>query len=444
MSVLILIILNLPFINTYNIHSKKSWITVFAIFVLVIILFLPIYKKRQFPKFKKTDIGILFAINIENKEEYSILNKKFVREFERMLKDVNKRYKVVLLNEFTASKFNEIVVNSEKLTRFQKKHNARFIIFGNSIWGGANEDVACTLHLESGIFHSISHENNRKFLVREMNYAFKPLRHIKILKNNETSDFEINAQQLEFAFKYILATTQLLSSEIETSINTFIALKKEVDLIKRNVPVINFIKNVVNDRICFCFNTLASFELDYFYEDNDTEHLNNVRNLLDKSDEYKQSYRSKYIRAIYYFLYNRDIKSALECLEDCQKLNRDDCKVSIAFLKLYKRDSINNLLYAYKAYNKVFSRSNVDYQWVCAIEEFIYMVLEKEPEKVQLNFLMFLIYYYIGNTELIDEYYNRFISKYSSLIDSKGLHDVLVKLGMLNIEDNPNLMVSSF
>ena len=372
------------------------------------------------------------------------MNKKFVREFERMLKDVNKTYKVVLLNEFTALKFNEIVVDSDKITKFQKKHNAKFIIFGNSIWGGANEEVACTLHLESGIFHGISHENNRKFLVREMNYAFKPLRDIRILKNNETSDFEIHAQQLEFAFKYILATTQVLSSEIETAIDTFIALKKEVDSIKRNVPVINFIKNVVNDRICFCFNTLASFELDYFYEDNDTEHLNNVRNLLDKADEYKQSYRSKFIRAIYYFLFNRDIKSALECLDECQPLNRDDCKVSIAFLKLYQRDSINNLLYAYKAYNRVFSRSNVNYQWVCAIEEFIYMVLEKEPEKVQLNFLMFLIYYYMGNTDLMNEYYNKFISKYSTLSNSKAFQGALVKLGMLNIDNDLNLMVSSF
>ena len=51
MSVPIFIILNLPFVNTYNIHSKKSWLTVFAITVLIIMLFLPIYIKRRFPKF---------------------------------------------------------------------------------------------------------------------------------------------------------------------------------------------------------------------------------------------------------------------------------------------------------------------------------------------------------------------------------------------------------
>ena len=418
-------------IPNYNLHSKRSWVTFISILLVFIVVIFWIITYRKFPKFKKNEFGILFSIPTENTNEYQLIKKKFVDEFARSVKPLDPNYKVVMLNPYTSAKFNNCASDIKILNKILIKSRTRFVIFGSSVFGSEHENLACTLHLDSGITHPKLFENNKNILIYEMKNAFVPLKNIMIQKKTETLDFENQALQLNFAFRYILATTQLLSSDIFGAINTFSKIKNDILSINSEKPVIKFIKFVIDERVCKCYNIAALIELVRYYDDEDTHRLENVKEYLDKADAVEITYESRLRRAIYHFLYNRDIISALGCLNECKDINRPEWRFSTAFLKLYSKDTISNFLYAYRVYNKSLFKKKVNYNFIYEIEEFIFNVLQKEPDKKQLWFLMVLIYYYFGNEDLIKEYYDNFISAYPQIIESDGMADVLKKLGFI-------------
>ena len=72
-----------------------------------------------------------------------------------------------------------------------------------------------------------------------------------------------------------------------------------------------------------------------------------------------------------------------------------------------------------------------DYEEAIEIIEFIHMVLEEEPQKKQLHFILFLIYHYTGDVALADDHFKEFSDTYSCYFDSQTVKGMLLNLGRI-------------
>lgn len=429
---------NIGVISLLNIKSKKSWAIVFTLLVVLIILIYIIHDKRKFPKFKKNEYGILFAIDIEDEKQYKTINKKFVGEFNRRLVNRDKNYSIRMLNSFNMKLFNMKYNTQYRINEFIEKYRIDFIVFGSSSFGNNDEKIECILHLNSGIHHKKMLLSNQKVLQLEMSTAFKPLKYIEIIKTNATKEYENYAIQLSLVFQYIVGSAYLLSGDYFSAYQEFTRLKNMLSEYTKNTPMINHIKNLINDRICCSTNYLASNELYSYYKNLDKQHLNNMKMYLDASSTtIPDSYQYKLLIAIYYFLAERNTKEALKHINDCKCLKTDfRWKFSKIFLKLYSEDSVSNFFNAYKLYKSYFDDEKYPVEFIADITEFIEMVLSQEPQKKQLHFLLFLLYHFRDEIILSKENYDKFKTHYSDLFSNENFRNMINKLNLSYVTNN--------
>ena len=422
--------MNIPCIQLYKINSIRSWLIVLTILGVHLGLLFIVMSKRSLPKFKKDEYGIIFSVDMEDEKQFSLIRDKFVKEFQYRLKNEKENYKIIVLSQFVSNKMKEKYIDKKDYYGLCKKTRCKFVIYGRSVSGGEKEDISCKLHLDSIIFHNPMPNVNHIMLQREMSGAFKPIRDIEIYKTTETRDFEKHAKQLNLAFDYILASTHLFLSEFDDATHLFDGINRILKECDDSVPMINMLKNVIGKRIYLCYIFKASTEVFLYYEDGEYRHMQMAKRFLDLAFLHeKNGYDYRLLIAIYYF-FEGNIKTALSYIEECKNITNDKgWKFSKVFLKLYQQDSFTNFMNAYKAYNSIFGKPVYTFEYITNISEFIHRALEREPQKKQLNYLLFLIYHYLENTVEEEKYYKAFVEAYPELVANKNFEDVLVRLG---------------
>lgn len=383
---------NVAAMPLYNINSIKSWLIVLSILLAHLGILFIVTNKRRLPKFKSNEYGIIFSVDMEDEKQFSLIRDKFVKKFQYRLKNERKNYKVIVLSQFVSNKMKEKYIDKKDYDGLCKKTKCKFVIYGRSVSGGEKEDISCKLHLDSVIFHNPMPSVSHKILQREMDITFKPIRDIEIYKTTETRDFEKHATQLNLAFDYTLATTHLFLSEFKDASQIFCEINRILKEFDDTVPMIKMLKNVIGNRLYWCYIFMANNEVLSYYDDNEYQHMRNAKKLLDMDCLYvKNGYDYKLLIAMYYF-FEGNIKAALSHIEECKNITNDKgWKFSKVFLKLYQQDSFTNFMNAYKTYNSIFGKPSYTFEYITNISEFIHRVLEKEPQKKQLNFLLFLI-----------------------------------------------------
>ena len=72
---------NVVSILKFDWRSKKFCVVCGIFLICYIVICCIVHSKRDYPKFSKDSYGILFAIDVENDEQYNLINKKFVTPF---------------------------------------------------------------------------------------------------------------------------------------------------------------------------------------------------------------------------------------------------------------------------------------------------------------------------------------------------------------------------
>ncbi|HAN21953.1 MAG TPA: hypothetical protein DCP51_09855 [Clostridiales bacterium] len=401
-----------------NLNEKNiNWIILIAI---TIIFFLPVFMiffKRRLPKASKNNTGIIFAIDFSNQNQFDLVNEKFIKKFIEMINDLCElNPEVLILNDFLSSKWSAITLikNEKKAQQLLYKTNSRILITGSCTSGGDKEEYSCYINLNAAIEHISINTNLSKILKINMSSIFQPLYNIKILKNIETDEFKLNAYQLSLAIEYIIATTMFICEYIELADKLYSNLNAKVSGDLSNIPVIKYVKRNMRECLTCTRLYLAQRECNKFYNNFETKYLINAKRILDNSKTYLDTLtEAKNIYAIFHFWVNRDIKKSLEYIDIKSISNVINIKFSIIFLKLYSNDKLNDFIRVFSVYKKM---EELDCETLNNIESFISKILELEPEKKQLNFLLFLIYDYQNNRPLAEKCARMFANNYKNIV----------------------------
>lgn len=436
---LVAYIIRLP---NYNVKSKKTWLEIVLILITYILcIIIPIALKRRIPHFRKNKKTILFSIDAENEADIKVIKEKFIKEFEYSISQQHNDYKVATLNKFQANKLNlKLLQEGSALLDI---YNIEFVIYGICKKGEDEESISYLLNFNGIEFKKPVIEGGKKIIKKEIKDVFIPMCDIKIRKQSINNDFEYNAEKLNLLMDYIIGTVFLMSQEFEISSDKYCDLKKRLSLYKKNDKMINIIKNVIDNRVFLACIFAANDKLLEYSQVQEKTILKTIKEQLDKISHKYHNYYYHQIYAIYDFLYDRNIKSATIHIDECSKCSiNSDWKFSKTFLKLYESNTITNLCAAYKTYKKLFEQNNYSIEFMNWILDFIYMILDEEPEKTQLHFLIGLLYhFYFNNDQLKEQHYKTFLENNAEKANNDSFRQILLKIQAIE-ESNPQLSIA--
>jgi hypothetical protein len=279
------------------------------------------------------------------------------------------------------------ITDADTALKYLQKSKATFLAYGKSKIRKVDGIDAYVLDMDAIVIHRLLPTDVQNALANEFAELFP--RKTLINKANELLGFEITAQLVEAAAKYIIGIALFLSYEFDYSIDLFNSLKNDLIALQavKQALSIKKIRDRIPRRLTEVYSAKANMALAKFLKNKTPENLEQMKALLDKIESYDiNNYEAILKRSIYYF-YKIDIAKAKSEISKCKKLKIKDgtWMFSEAFLLAYQ----GNIKGAHAAYQRAFkakAQTNI-----IEIEQFIEDVLAKEPNKHQLHFALGLI-----------------------------------------------------
>jgi tetratricopeptide (TPR) repeat protein len=228
---------------------------------------------------------------------------------------------------------------------------------------------------------------------REFSGEFGKLlpRQLRIMEEADLFGFEFTADLIDLVARYIVGTAALLSNDFDTAEQLLLDLEKRLPSFEESpVPALAVLRQRLPTRIGDLYKAKSSNLYQQYWLSRDESLLEELEEAATKALEYDPSYPGAHLeRAICAFMLRRDTTEAMDQVDKCRGLPDPVWRYSEAFLLAYDGD----LPAASRAYKAAFKRTLTDPTVPIQSEEFIQLVLDKEPEKAQLHFCLGLINY---------------------------------------------------
>lgn len=368
-------------INFQNITCLHLIIIVVVILIIIIVWLI----SNRFPKTPKGKIGFGLAIQFETKEQ----NDKIVKDFIVTLRGLMQRskfkypYHFIVYSPYLAGKVETL----DDAQKYLNSSRLNYLIWGRVRTRLINGKESNILDLQGMVRHKQVNPATQKHLATEFNEVF-PGRVI-IASENDIFSFEITADLMHLVATYIIGLAALISGDFSFAQELFEYLSGVIKSVKTDLPAIIKIRQRLPSRLSDLYSVQSNLLIFQWEKTKDSNLLIQAKSFLDKLKLIDPARYDAHIkRAIVIFVIDRDIAGAKIELEKCRTNHLDiTWRYNYAFLLAYEGD----LSKAYLEYKRAF-KGVVSSNTLKEIESFILWVLDKEPEKFQLNFLLGLLY----------------------------------------------------
>ena len=378
------------------------------------------YRRNYLPQNSKNKIGLLISINAENDKQKARIKNDLVEGINKRLKQHNlyNTVNIITLQDFKAErvanilenervKKNEIFQgpslpkNDEIKKKFEKsKEHRRFVKLHKKlkchfyIWGTIKErkdkENKYYLSLEALVLHKPLNIQSSKIMKNELNFVFP--KEISILERKEFEGFVIASNLIYIAALYIIGVAAVLSGDLITASKLHSNLQNELN---KSHPIPPLLRQHMSENLKkFLLPELLQQARLYYYEKKD---FAITKKLLSKAESIdNRNYDLLIFISLYSFKIEKDITKSLEYLKKASKVSGIDYTwlYDRAFLYMY----IGNYkkgLEDYKKLSKITFTNEPLIVDQCI--EFDENLIETEPSKYQLLFVLGYLYYYKKN-----------------------------------------------
>ena len=396
--------------------SKSTIITSSAIIWLIGVVIIPIIWliARKTPKFKKNEIGILFAPHKANGECCPNII------------DLFKRVKIDLLSREGVSNvickklpFNHIIKTNKDAHDLLGETKASIIIHGNFDTGNLNNKPV------KGFFNisfTVSGLNLRALKDTEISFIISSIgpRQFTTSEENNFTDQNVVVNNINDISLYLISISFILSRNLSRAIEILEGLR-ERHILSDNKNIKRFLQGI-NAHLASCYD----FEITKIYTNHlilniTQESVNSyARQFLDLTNKHLQvsqdniAYQLR--KAIYNFHF-RDIEKAKNCLK-IDIVDKSDIKyhlrnISLAFLHMWENKYKKSLQFYRKSsyWMKNISKDEQLKKITDDVIIFIESVLKFNPEKYYLYFSLGFICEHCNKEEKALSYYSSFLEK---------------------------------
>lgn len=399
-AIIIVMVITALFWFSSGISNSLNNLSIYFFAILILFEYILWYFSTRIKKIKKDNIGIVIAIATDNKLIQERLKNDFTDNVKVVIKSRSyKHFQVINLSNYHSKKIKENP--SKNCVKYHNLTNGNFVIFGYCAKRMHEEKEYYYLKIEASVCHSPIPKKISQAFSGDMSKIFP--RESLIPIDNEILGFKITAQNIGFTARYIVGRASFFSNDFYTAFNLHSNLINELeeDVTKHlNNVILDEIKSLTTNALIIEAIILA--RINYIYK-NDIDKMNYFIEIVQKYRP--DNYDAHLLKAIYFFLKNKDIEYALNEIDKAKNKKDASWLYSKAFLLAYQGD----LTQAYHIYQQAFKGFTAPIVPI-EVEEFILNVLEKEVEKIQLWYCLGLINFFKKEDYLLaKDYFEKFI-----------------------------------
>lgn len=400
-----------------------------ASIILLIIIILQIIKAYKLPKAKANSLAILFVINSENNKQFEEIKRKLISEFQELInKQKSTVFEALYIPRNRVMKLDLISEASQK--KLLEDTRCTFLIRIKIDSNDIDSPEFYEITFNYGILHlQYKDEIDVKFK-KELTNLTHSIRKQEYKNKNTIKVMKSASNRLAYICRYLFGVTFYLNGKAKEASIICEDLYAEIKAIKKNEPVINYLKHYLPFR-CHEINMILTMRLyNKFLSTFKENDLDEFYDYLKKANIYiSNTYIYYSFMSIYLFVKNRNIKESQLYVNKCKELSPNNTwKYSDAFLSAYKE---NSLLTTYRKYKNAFK---VPYN-LLDLSLFIEHILDIEPHKKSLHFALGLIYNEIGDVSLMGKHFNAF----QIYIDGHSQEDKLITIIAKIINSNSSV-----
>ena len=205
--------------------------------------------------------------------------------------------------------------------------------------------------------------------------------------------YEFTSELINCVGRYIIGIASIISSDLKYAESLFLSILNNSSLRNCPIPSIRKIYERTPKHLGKIYYYRGRIAFENWKKTKNNSFLSEIEtNLSQLSHVEPHNYEGHLLRAIYYFISDRNIEDSISELKKCRNYNNPVWKFNLAFLIAYSGD----LKGAIRKYNSIFN-TNWDPQTITEIEEFIQIILDEEPDKIQLYFCLGYLNYKFKN-----------------------------------------------
>lgn len=383
----LLLIIATIFIYLHYIDIKNNTLLKFFLLILICLIFIMLWLKScALPKNKKGYIGFAVAICTENEKQRTKLTQDFIHTLRKLLLDSTIGHNFYFL-DIPSHHAEQINFNCNNANEIFKKIQCHFMIYGRERVRLIDKNEMHLLNLEGIVSHTpIPSEISEKI---SMEFAELMPRNIRFPTENDVFSFEVTSEWVNLVAMYIIGIASFVSGDVNYSNILFDKLFLKISNSKNDYHVINKLRYRVPYWRTKSKLVLASHAYEQWVKHKTQYNLIQLKTYLDELHTIAPSnYPARLLRAIWFFL-QRDLTNAKREVRKCTGTKDGVWRYSMAFLDAY----VGNLKLASRRYMVAF-KYFIQPGILLNTEEFIAWVINEEPDKVQLYYILGLINYY--------------------------------------------------
>jgi len=382
-------ILSLFFFTSVIDIEKLSWTEIIISLVLVVAAFFIWYWTTRCPRPAKGDIGFVVSIDAETKEHHEKIARDFVAALRSLLDEgeAHYKYKLIELSQYHARQ----VKTQDDANQYLRKCRSHFMIYGRA----RERELGGKLHHVLNLNGLVKHKPLAKAISRNVTREFSevmPRGDIKIAHENDLLAFEFTADWMYVIAQYIIGIASFLSGDFPYSQSLFEALQERLGSSPNPIPPIRKIQQRLNTRLSETYGARSDLRYARWQNTRDERHIDEMKEFLDMLERVDPTnYRARLLRALWHFVKNRDVNSAISEIRKCKHENVKDpsWRFSYAFLLAYRGE----LPQALKQY-QIAVWNPYQAAVIMKVESFLLWLADEEPDRIEVHFCLGAVNYF--------------------------------------------------
>jgi len=329
-------------------------------------------------------VGIAVAITAEDPLLGRQVSIDFLNSLRQRLQSDEEAslFHLIIIPEWAAARCTD----APTAIRTLRKARCHFILYGHVDRRQVRGMTQHVLRFEGAVIHSPLEAEAGRRLKDDLNVALP--RRLIFPDDNSLFSFEATSEWTDVAARYVIGLAAIYSGVPRYAEQLLLSVR---DRLRSTVPRIAPLQEVAK-RLPTRLRTLYDVWLESIFN---IYYLRRERNLVEQlryvSDRLlaldPQHYAALLCAAICDFILGRNVAGAKRRVSNCKKIRDVAWRYSLAFLCAYE----GNMKQAREEYHKAFQGPLQDPTVPVQVEEFLHMVLEEEPDKVQLYYCSGLV-----------------------------------------------------
>lgn len=353
---------------------------VFTLIVDVAIVGIWFWSRRP-PVTKSNKVGFAICISCSDDKESKKLQEDFIHPLRELIKSGRggKAIQILQIPPHIASEINDV----EQAVALRIKCRAHFMIYGRARLREINEKTVHVLDLEGLVAHTPMTIPNSESFSREFTELMP--RKLQISTENDLHSLQFTSEWADIVARYIIGIASAISGDWDYAENLFFDVKDSLHTKDSKFPIYSKLKERIPRRIDEVRYLRIRKLYSQWEKSKNVDYLTQMQNLTNQlTPSFSDSRDVLNFKAILAFILNKDIDTAIDLIKKIKGKGEPAWHLNLAFLFAYQGNYVN----AIRHYRIAAELPNIDSALLAQIEDFIVWVLDHEPDKVQLYYLL--------------------------------------------------------